>query len=398
MSLEDRILDGGANHSKSSAMWSTEGEKEIISRKIEDLSLSSALQAESDSLSYSNSRFEKGEAKGALYQPLRSRPLLFDPLAERHSGPLSGPRGVMAEARFDEFNKQKEADRQRYFARPGNNYYTKASLLTSIEMEGNQSYSLAEEIKIKKLNRPPRDGDKDIDDIDDEDDIMRKHPIHKHDSLYYHPSIDDSDSDNDDKFRQHQAAKDQNDYGKSGVDNDYGDDDDDDDDKEDYKRRRFTSFFGSSSSSSSSSSSYSSSSTPSRYRSTSRVERLQYGLRILSSSSSLPLFVDECKKPSYCLCLIWDDYAKVECVPWIRAWKKLSDDFPCTSFLMLKASDASNHWDPISIPALAVYYGGETVSAFVRLHGPEDEGGSGLGKQPTTAHIHAWLSKYKWLS
>ena len=109
MSLEDRILDGGANHSKSSAMWSTEGEKEIISRKIEDLSLSSALQAESDSLSYSNSRFEKGEAKGALYQPLRSRPLLFDPLSERHSGPLSGPRGVMAEARFDEFNKQKEA-------------------------------------------------------------------------------------------------------------------------------------------------------------------------------------------------------------------------------------------------------------------------------------------------
>ena len=137
-----------------------------------------------------------------------------------------------------------------------------------------------------------------------------------------------------------------------------------------------------------------------RYNSStiSRNSRPKYGLHILSSSTLLPLYVDACKTPAYCLCLIWDDYAKMECRPWVSAWHFLSNSFPHTSFLMLKASDASDHWDPISIPALAVYYGGDTIAAHVRLHGAEDEGGTGLGRHPTTRDIQSWLSKHAWLS
>jgi len=410
MSLEDRLVDGGS--SKSSAMWSTVGEKEEISRTIEDLAESfrpgvssvSALQAESESLSYRPKDSKSSLSPTDAYVPYH---LPFDPLAERRSGPLSGPRGVIAEAQFDAFKKMKEAERQRYAARPGNSG-NNSSLSTTIFTEGSRSCSLAEEIMLYRKLHPPRDdGDRDgssgHNDDDGGDKVNRcdkTHPKHKHDSLYYHPDIDSDESDEDDstypsrlKSRLHIHS------GGGSSDND----DIYDEEEEEERRRNFPTFFGSSSYPSTSTSTSTTMTTTSRlnrYNSSnsSRISRPKYGLHILSSSSLLPLYVDACKTPAFCLCLIWDDYAKMECRPWVSAWHFLSNSFPYTSFLMLKASDASEHWDPISIPALAVYYGGDTVAAHVRLHGAEDEGGTGLGRHPTTRDIQSWLSKHTWLS
>jgi hypothetical protein len=98
------------------------------------------------------------------------------------------------------------------------------------------------------------------------------------------------------------------------------------------------------------------------------------------------------------LCLIWSERACGESAAWRAAWDAIAPAHPRALFLALEESVASDGWDPIALPALAVYRGGETVSAHVRLHGPAAEGGSGLGCNAAQGKIERWLVHMGWLT
>ncbi len=110
-------------------------------------------------------------------------------------------------------------------------------------------------------------------------------------------------------------------------------------------------------------------------------------------SADLASLVDGCHPDAPCLLLIWDRFALPECAPWLRAWAALAAARPRALFLTLRAGAVSAHWEPLSLPALAVYRGGATVAARVRLHARAAEGGvgAGLGARPSPAEVEAWL-------
>ena len=104
--------------------------------------------------------------------------------------------------------------------------------------------------------------------------------------------------------------------------------------------------------------------------------------------------VDGCHPDAACLLLIWDGFALPECAPWLAAWRALARARPRALFLTLRSGAASAHWEPLSLPALAVYRAGRTVAARVRLQaraGGEGGGGAGLGARPSAAEVGDWL-------
>jgi hypothetical protein len=113
------------------------------------------------------------------------------------------------------------------------------------------------------------------------------------------------------------------------------------------------------------------------------------------AQDDLPSLVDDTPRATVVLCLLWEDYVPAS-DPWRRAWPLLAARFPHTRFLAMQARVASTHWDPIALPALAVYRGGQTVDTAVRLQGPEGEGGAGLGSAPTAEAIAQWLVRRGW--
>jgi hypothetical protein len=113
------------------------------------------------------------------------------------------------------------------------------------------------------------------------------------------------------------------------------------------------------------------------------------------AQDDLPSLVDDTPRTTVVLCLLWEDYVPAS-DPWRRAWPLLAARFPHTRFLAMQARVASTHWDPIALPALAVYRGGQTVDTVVRLQGPEGEGGAGLGSAPTAEAIAQWLVRRGW--
>lgn len=117
----------------------------------------------------------------------------------------------------------------------------------------------------------------------------------------------------------------------------------------------------------------------------------------VKTAGDLPTIVDGTHKDTFALCLIWDDYCLTACRPWIDAWTSLAASHPHTRFITLQASVASQHWDPISLPALCVYRAGEVAAVHVRLQGSGDEGGSGLGGKPTSTDVDGWLAGNGWL-
>ena len=118
----------------------------------------------------------------------------------------------------------------------------------------------------------------------------------------------------------------------------------------------------------------------------------------IAVADDLPRSVDASSPRSFVLCLIWNERACSESAAWRAAWGALASAHPRALFLALKASVASDGWDPIALPALAVYRGGETEAAHVRLHGPTAEGGSGLGRSASREKIELWLIQMGWLS
>jgi len=118
----------------------------------------------------------------------------------------------------------------------------------------------------------------------------------------------------------------------------------------------------------------------------------------ITVADGLPRSVDDSSPRSFVLCLIWNERACSESAAWRAAWGALAPAHPRALFLALESSVASDGWDPIALPALAVYRGGETVAAHVRLHGPAAEGGSGLGRSASREKIERWLLQMGWLS
>jgi hypothetical protein len=120
------------------------------------------------------------------------------------------------------------------------------------------------------------------------------------------------------------------------------------------------------------------------------------GVTEITDRDKLPATVDSTPADVVVLCLIWEDFAP-GCAAWRRAWTSLSSSHPTTRFLSMQAGVASDHWDPVALPAIAVYKAGQTIGSAVRLHGSEEEGGSGLGRSPSVGDVEGWLVAQGWL-
>lgn len=119
----------------------------------------------------------------------------------------------------------------------------------------------------------------------------------------------------------------------------------------------------------------------------------------INDKDDLPTIIDTTNPYIYVLCLLYETYI-TSCIPWRKAWKELAINYPTqVRFICMRTSVASTAWDPISLPALAVYKNKITVKSIVRLQNNEEADGigSGLGINPDTFDIEQWLIKKGWL-
>lgn len=106
----------------------------------------------------------------------------------------------------------------------------------------------------------------------------------------------------------------------------------------------------------------------------------------------LPDVIDKTPPSCLALLLIWDNF-EPNSLRWLDFWKLLAPLHPHTHFVSMRSIVASNYFDPIALPSISVYKGGDALEVCVRVH---EE--SGIDRQGHVDDVEEWMVRKGWLS
>lgn len=287
----------------------------------------------------------KEDYKQMLKEEASAKRKAADPLAERTSGKKSGPKGVIADKKWHDFQELKRLDREAAAARDAR--LRAARGVESDLVDGNpHSISLA---ATWSTSGPA-----------------------------FESRLEQKKKDEAVKKERSEEQEEEDD----GGDDDFGLDDDDEDFLLAYKAKRLEELRGGASgaaapppSSTYSSASLSALSSRAAAASAASVEALlpryddeDEGWPFeISSQEQFVSTLDAIDKRSFAVVLMWERFVPSAAHLKARVWPALSQMHPHVAFLSAVSSCLSESIDVIGLPAIVIYRGGQTVEAIVRV-------------------------------